>query len=76
MQRLAMTVLWPSFLVSIVAEGFLFSMVDPQEIILAHNLIDLSPHGIYTIGFFCIWLFCAMACALTYYLATVPGAEV
>jgi hypothetical protein len=68
-----MIILWPAFLVAIVAEGFLFSVIDPADISFFHNHVDLSPIAIYTVGFFCIWLFCSLASMLTYYLACVPG---
>lgn len=69
MARLLMIVLWPSFLVAIVAEGFFFSFFDPMELALAGNQIELAPLATYTIGFFCFWAFCALASMLTCYLS-------
>jgi len=73
MARLMMVVLWPSFLVAIVAEGFFFSLFDPHELGMLEISIDANPLAIYTIGFFCFWIFCALASMLTYYLANVPN---
>lgn len=73
MKRLAMIVLWPSFLVAIVAEGFLFSTVDPQQVHFFGAPLELPPLAVYTIGFFLLWLCCAAASALTHYLSAVPG---
>jgi hypothetical protein len=67
-----MIVLWPSFLVAIVAEGFLFSTIDPRQVHFFGVLLELPPLAVYTVGFFCIWLFCAAASALTRYLSSVP----
>lgn len=66
MGRLAMAVLWPSFLSAALAVGCFFSVFDPEL------LSDLAPLAVYTMGFFCFWLLCALASMLTYYLVTVP----
>lgn len=68
MSRLAMVILWPSFLVAIVAEGFFFSWADPHDLVPTHHFEDLSPLAAYTIGFFCFWFFGSLASMLTYYL--------
>ena len=76
MLRLAMIILWPSFLVAIVAEGFFFSLFDPRELLLAGRQIELSPLAAYTIGFFIFWIVCSLASILTYYWASVPGDQI
>ncbi|HZW22051.1 hypothetical protein [Noviherbaspirillum sp.] len=73
MARLMMVVLWPSFLVAIVAEGFFFSMFDPYDLSLFGTYPDITPLTVYSIGFFCFWMFCALASMLTYYLIGVPN---
>lgn len=73
MLRRVLTILWPSFLVAIVAEGFFFSVFDPHELVLVGSQIELSSIGIYTLGFFFFWTFCALASMLTYYLLDVPN---
>lgn len=73
MRRLAMVILWPSFLVAGMAEGFFFSLIDPQDLHLGGAPFALSPLAAYTLGFFAFWLFCALAAMLSYYLANVPG---
>lgn len=73
MARLMMVVLWPSFLVAIVAEGFFFSFFDPHDLALYGIQIELPAIAIYTIGFFCFWVFCALASMLSCYLANVPN---
>jgi len=72
MLRLALTILWPSFLVAIVAEGFFFSLFDPHELTLLGSQMELTAIGAYTIGFFFFWIFCSLASMLTYYLISVP----
>ena len=73
MARLMMGVLWPSFLVAIVAVGFFFSLFDPQDLGMLGVHLDVSPMTAYSVGFFCFWLFCALASMLTYYLIGVPN---
>ncbi len=70
MRRMAMSVLWPAFLVAALADGFFFSLVDPREVLPAD--LGLTALGAYTVGFFFFWLVCALAGTLTYYLAQVP----
>lgn len=74
MMRIAMLVLWPSFLVAIVAEGVFFSLFDPLELAFSLFGQELSPLGAYTGGFFFFWLVCGASSMLTCYLAGVPVA--
>jgi hypothetical protein len=71
MKRPAFVVLWPSFLVAIAAEGFFFSVFDPHDMALVGSPIEVSPMAVYTVGFFCFWLFCSLASMLTCYLSKV-----
>lgn len=75
MLRLAMSVLWPSFLSAIMAEGFFFSVFDPAELVLIGGQTDLPPIAAYTLGFFFFWAFCAIASMLSLYLVRTeaPG---
>lgn len=72
MSRLMYAVLWPSFLVAIVAEGFFFSAFDPHELVFMKSHAEATPIAVYTIGFFFFWAFCALASLLTCYLIRVP----
>ena len=69
--RLFIWIMWPSFLVAGMAEGLLFSMVHPSELMFFGHHPDISDEGIYTIGFFIIWIFCSFSSALTAYI--LPG---
>lgn len=69
MLRLAMVVLWPSFLAAAMAEGLFFSLVEPE------TLWSLQPVAMYSIGFFFFWTFCALASMLTYYLVVMPDEQ-
>lgn len=74
MMRSVMIAVWSSFLVAIVAEGCVFSLLDPLEILPAAQLPDHSPLAAYTIGFLVFWLFCSLASLLTCYLLRTPAA--
>lgn len=71
--RLSIWVLWPSFLVAGIAEGLLFTAVHPEEIMLFGEHLTISNEGIYTIGFFVIWAFCATSSALTIFVLPKAG---
>jgi hypothetical protein len=66
-KRLAMSVLWPSFLAAALAEGCFFSWVEPEMLSGA-----LAPMAVYSLGFFFFWTFCTLASLLTAYLIAVP----
>ena len=50
MSRIALTILWPSFLMAGVLEALVFAAVDPSEL-----FIDTPPQAIYTLGFLVFW---------------------
>ena len=72
MKHLAMIVLWPAFMVAIVAEGAFFSMFDPHELTSGYAHLDLPAAATYTLGFFFFWLLAAAAGMLTHLLETTP----
>jgi hypothetical protein len=72
MLRLSLAILWPSFLVAIIAEGFFFSIFDPRDLLLAGIHLEFPSIAVYTIGFFFFWIFCTLASMLTYYLLQAP----
>lgn len=67
--RFLMQVLWPAFLMSIVAEGVFFSMIDPQELDLVGLHLADSREAAYTVGFFVFWALFTASNSLTYLLA-------
>ena len=52
----AISVLWPSFIIAIIASGVFFSAFDPLDLIPFNLDIDISPLAAYSIGFFLFWL--------------------
>lgn len=63
--------LWPSFVIAIVASGVFFSAFDPRDLVPFNLDIDLSPLAAYTIGFFLFWLIGLLSSLGTLYLALV-----
>jgi len=66
--RFLMQVLWPSFLVAILAEGVFFSMVDPEELTLIGIRLADSREGAYTVGFLLFWVLFSLSSGLTWLL--------
>ena len=69
--RLLMWILWPSFLVAGLAEGIFFTGISPVDLIFFGQPIAVSDQAIYTIGFFILWLLCALSSTLSIFI--LPG---
>ena len=65
-------VLWPAFLVGAVAEMVFFAFIDPGEVMLFGNPLDLSPTATYSIFFFFFWAVGLGSSALTCFLQKSP----
>lgn len=52
----AISVLWPSFIVAIVATGVFFSAFNPRDLVPYNIDVDISPLAAYSIGFFIFWI--------------------
>lgn len=67
MQRL-IWVLWPSFVVAGIAEAVFFTLIDPQELYLFGEPVELSRIATYSIGFFAFWALCAASSMFTCFI--------
>jgi hypothetical protein len=63
----AISVLWPSFIVAIVASGVFFSAFNPRDLIPYNLDIEISPLAAYSIGFFLFWLLALLSSLGTIY---------
>jgi hypothetical protein len=63
------SILWPSFLVAIVATGLFFSAFNPRELYPFDIDIEVSTLGAYTVGFFVFWALSALSSTATLYFA-------
>ena len=52
----AISVLWPSFIMAIVASGVFFSAFNPGDLVPFNLDLDISPLAAYSIGFLLFWL--------------------
>lgn len=68
-QQKCIAILWPSFLVAIVASGLFFSAFDPDDLYPFGERADISRLGIYSIGFLLFWLVSAVSGIGTLYFA-------
>ncbi|MCC6533109.1 MAG: hypothetical protein IT531_11215 [Burkholderiales bacterium] len=65
-------VLWPAFITAAVTEMLFFAFIDPGEIHLFGNPLELSKTGAYSLFFFFFWVMGACASALTCFLQRSP----
>jgi hypothetical protein len=74
--RLAMTILWPSFLMAGVLEALVFALVDPTQLHwFGGEPVELSATAIYSLTFFVFWGVISTAGALSKLLEQ-PSAEI
>ncbi len=65
-RQLAMTVLWPAFLVAAMLEGVLFVVVDPHDLRwFGGPSLGLSLTAAYSITFLILWAFLSLSSWLT-----------
>ena len=67
-----MFILWPSFLMAGVMEIAVFAIVDPQDLHLFNQPIELPRQGVYTLSFFIFWIICAASSCLSLFLYGDP----
>jgi hypothetical protein len=66
MRRLALTVLWPAFLMAGVLEALVFVVVNPAELRwFGGPAVALSTSAVYTVTFLIIWAVMSTSGALT-----------
>ena len=63
----AISVLWPSFIMAIIASGVFFSAFNPSDLIPYNLDIEISPLAAYSIGFFLFWLLALLSSLGTLY---------
>ncbi|MCD6671886.1 MAG: hypothetical protein LT106_03450 [Burkholderiaceae bacterium] len=71
--HVVMQVLWPAFLMAIVAEGIFFSMIDPRELRVVADWLRESRVAAYTVAFFVFWALFAASSGITWFLAHGVG---
>jgi hypothetical protein len=66
--KLAIWILWPSFLVGALANALFFTLFDPAEMHSYWELLPPSRLAAYTTGFFAFWAVCTCSSALTCFI--------
>ena len=69
----AIAVLWPSFIVAIVASGVFFSAFNPKDLVPFNLDIDISPLAAYSIGFLLFWIIAILSSLGTLYFTISNG---
>lgn len=71
-----MQILWPAFLMATVGVGLLFSMVDPDELVIFGQPMAGAHMSAYGCGFLMLWALCSVSAATTLWLAgNKPGTD-
>lgn len=65
-------ILWPSFLAACMAEAMLFCFINPADIIIFGQPLEISQQAVYTLGFFTLWGITTLSSALTYLVSPNP----
>ena len=65
--RAIVSILWPAFIVALLAEFVFFALVDPAELPLLGLMQPLSRPAVYTFGFFSFWGLGCLSSSLTLY---------
>jgi hypothetical protein len=60
-----MVVLWPGFLMACIACGLFFSLIDPMELIVLDERVQMHMFGAYTVGFLIFWALGSFSSYLT-----------
>ncbi len=61
-------VLWPSFLAAGIAEVAFFTLIDPQQLYLLGEPVDLPAMATYSVGFLLFWAICAESSLMTWFM--------
>jgi hypothetical protein len=61
-------VFWPAFIAAGIAEIVFFTVIDPQQLYLLGQAVELSATATYSIGFFMFWVICAGSSLMTWFM--------
>lgn len=59
-------VLWPAFIAAGIAEIVFFTLIDPRQLYLLGQPVDVSATATYSIGFLLFWLLCVGSSLMSY----------
>lgn len=61
-------ILWPAFIAAGIAEVVFFTVIDPKQLYLFGESVELAALSTYSIGFFLFWALCAGSSLMTYFM--------
>lgn len=61
-------ILWPAFIAAGIAEVVFFTVIDPKQLYLLGQPVELSAMASYSIGFLLFWMICAGSSLMTYFM--------
>lgn len=61
-------VLWPAFIAAGIAETAFFTLIDPKQLYLFGQPVELPAMTTYSIGFLMFWLICAGSSLMTWFM--------
>jgi len=61
-------ILWPAFIAAGIAEVVFFTVIDPKQLYLLGQPVELAALTAYSIGFFLFWLLCIGSSLMTYFM--------
>lgn len=61
-------VLWPAFIAAGIAETVFFTLMDPRQLYLFGQPVELSAMATYSVGFLLFWLICVGSSLMTYFM--------
>lgn len=59
-------VLWPAFIAAGIAEAAFFTLIDPRQLYLLGQPVEVSAIATYSIGFLLFWLLCIGSSLMSY----------
>jgi len=61
-------ILWPAFIAAGIAEVVFFTVIDPKQLYLLGQPVELAALTTYSIGFFLFWVLCIGSSLMTYFM--------
>ena len=61
-------ILWPAFIAAGIAEVVFFTVIDPKQLFLLGQPIELAALTTYSVGFFLFWVLCIGSSLMTYFM--------
>lgn len=61
-------VLWPAFIAAGIAEVVFFTVIDPKQLFLLGEPVELPVMATYSVGFLMFWMICAGSSLMSWFM--------